>query len=49
MFGVFLGFLSLVFYLKFLIPGNLDETKAFRSNILDVNLIKFPAPNQATL
>lgn len=46
MFGIFLGFLPLlIFYLKFLILGNLDEMKAFSSNILDANLIKFQAPN----
>lgn len=50
MLGVFLAFLPLlIFYLKILSPGNPDEMKAFSSNILDANLIKFQAPNQATL
>lgn len=48
--GVFLGFLPLlIFYLKFLVLGNPDEMKAFSFNILDANLIKFQAPNEATL
>lgn len=35
----------LLFKILKLIPGNPDEMKAFSSNILDANLIKFQTPN----